>query len=158
MVRRMGVPAAAIVDLDMLAEGNFAALLRAANVPRSTCDGIAGAKSRLLGSLEGKDLKLRGIDGMPEKGSSEDLLAALATYGVFLVPTGEVENWLRSLGVPGHGPKWLNRMFERLGSDPAEQNYVRPDDQDVWRFLREVGRWLRNPDRKGMPAVSGGDQ
>jgi hypothetical protein len=39
----------------------------------------------------------------------------LATYGLFLVPLGELEAWLAKPRIEGHTPKWLIAMLARLG-------------------------------------------
>lgn len=75
----------------------------------------------------------------------------LADYGVFLVPSGEVESWLSDLGVVGKSTDWLVAMFERMGSDSSAAAYVKPTDVDVWAFLDEVRDWLLNPNRFGIP-------
>ena len=69
---------------------------------------------------------------------------------MFVVPRGEVESWLPELGVTGRGPQWLIEMFRRMGSDQTDANYVRPNDTDVWAFMRGVGRWLQDRSRQGM--------
>ena len=81
-----------------------------------------------------------------------NLLAQLREYGVFVVNVGEVEMWLRHLGVAGHGSGWLIQMFERIGSDPEHPSYARPDSGDVWNFIREIAAWIENPHRSGMPS------
>ena len=53
---------------------------------------------------------------------------------------------------PAHGPTWLIRMFERMGEDPADANYVHPNDNDVWEFMSKAKAWLINANRKGIPS------
>ncbi len=67
-----------------------------------------------------------------------------------LVPVGELECWLRNLGVERNKSQWLIEMFDRMGSDPTAADYVHPGPEDVWGFIRSVGRWIRDPNRKGM--------
>jgi hypothetical protein len=74
-----------------------------------------------------------------------------ALRGVFIVPVGELERWLAHLGVKGAKHAWLSQIFERMGSNPADSGYVRPTEGDVWAFLRRIGKWLRDPNRKGVP-------
>lgn len=84
--------------------------------------------------------------------AAQNPLSQLAYYGVFVVPGGELESWMKHLGVARHGPSWLIGIFERMGEDPASQNYVKPSDGDVWQFLSKVKAWLIDPSRKGIPA------
>ncbi len=40
-------------------------------------------------------------------------------------------------------------MLERLGSDPNDAAYVKPTTGDVWDFMRDVVKWVKDPGRKG---------
>ena len=97
-------------------------------------------------------VKLKGVDCIA--GEELDALRAFleqcANYGIFIVDVGEVERWLSHLGCQGHGPDWLIPVFEKLGNDPADAAYIRPDEGDVWDFVRKIGRWISNPTH-GMP-------
>jgi hypothetical protein len=65
-LRRMGVPSAAIVDLDILKESDLAALLRAAYVPEALVESWSNLKRKVIESFknESVDLKLEGIQGL----------------------------------------------------------------------------------------------
>ena len=69
-----------------------------------------------------------------------------------VIPGGELESWLKSLGGSGHGSSWLVDMFERLGEDPDLTSYVKPGEHDVWAFMGGVKAWLADPNRKGIPS------
>jgi hypothetical protein len=58
------------------------------------------------------------LSAAPDREAARNLFADLADYGLFVVEEGEVESWLKTLDVPGHGPPWLIEMFEKLGSNP----------------------------------------
>jgi len=55
------------------------------------------------------------------------LLAALEVIGIFVVPVGELEQFVKAEG--GHGPTWVNNALKRdLRSDPqlkAAREFVR---------------------------------
>ncbi len=87
-----------------------------------------------------------------DKQAAEDLLNQLKQYGIFVVPGGELESWMNGLGATGHGPSWLIDIFERMGEDPGNANYVRPSTGDVWAFVHDIRSWLVDPARKGIPA------
>ena len=74
---------------------------------------------------------------------------SVAEYGIFAVRSGELENWLSALAIPGKKTEWTVAMLSRLGSDPADPAYVHPSSGDVWDFLRNVIAWIRDPNRKG---------
>ena len=84
--------------------------------------------------------------------AAQDLFDHLKEYGIFVVSGGEIEFWLKQLAVTGHGPAWLIDVFKRMGEDPESPAYLKPSDDDVWKFLAEIKNWLMEPKRKGIPA------
>lgn len=82
------------------------------------------------------------------------LRKSMAEYGVFLVPVGELEDWLAPLGCKPpkdekEKGKWLKAALDRLGQDPQAEGYVRPENGDIWDFMRAVNAWIMNPEREG---------
>ena len=158
-LRKLGIPAAGVVDVDVLKEGgaNWTNLLTSADVPQLLHASFATMRSAVKTAMDatGKDMKRDGgvaILEASEKQAAEDLLDQLRQYGIFVVPGGELEAWLKTLGATGHGPAWLIDIFERMGEDPSNASFVRPSTADVWAFLRDVRNWLVDPTRKGIPA------
>ena len=158
-LRKLGIPAAGVVDVDVLKEGgaNWTNLLSSADVPQLSHGSFATLRAAVKSAMDatGKDMKREGglaILSSAEKQAAEDLLTQLRQYGIFVVPGGELESWMKSLGASGHGPAGLIDVFERMGEDPSNPNYVRPDTGDVWAFLRDIRSWLVDPTRKGIPA------
>lgn len=112
-------------------------------------------RSRVKTAFEstGKDMKRDGGIALLRDGNkalAEKLFSDLAEYGIFVVPGGELESWLKHLACTGHGPGWLIEAFGKMGSDPADTGYVKPTTGDVWDFIRKVQTWVGNPARKGM--------
>jgi len=158
-LRKLGIPAAGIVDVDVLKDGgaNWTNLLSSADVPELSHGAFATMRAAVKAAMDAtrKDMKRDGGVGILEaanKQAAEDLLIQLKQYGIFVVPGGELESWMKSLGATGHGPAWLIDIFERMGEDPSNANYVRPNADDVWAFLRDLRNWLVDPARKGIPA------
>jgi hypothetical protein len=158
-LRDLGVPAAAVVDIDVLKEGGsvWTELLLSANVPQPLVDSLAVARASLKKKFDdtGKDMKRDGGIALLDAENREaalELFSQLARYGIFVVPTGEVESWLRALGVPGNRTTWLVAMFETLGADPSAASYVRPSNDDVWSFVETMRQWFDDPLRRGMPS------
>jgi hypothetical protein len=56
-----------------------------------------------------------------------------------------VEHWLQYLGVKERNVKWIEKILNLM-----EEQDVRPIDDDVWKFLREINEWITNPNRLGM--------
>jgi hypothetical protein len=106
--------------------------------------------------LRGESFKAGGIRGLGdvEREAGGHLLGGLAQYGIFVVPTGELESWLPELEVGGHGPEWLTRVFARMGTDPEGEGYMRPRRGDVWEFMLRAAQWVADPERKGMQPES----
>lgn len=157
-LREMGIPAAGIVDVDILKDRgtDWTNFLGAGFIPSTSHQGLGQIRSRIREECErsGQDMKLQGGIGIlsaDTQRAANDLFDQLEGYGLFAVRDGELESWLKHLEVPGHGPPWLISMFEKLGDDPRGANYVHPGDDDVWAFIDAIGQWLKNPNRKGIP-------
>lgn len=156
-LRAFGVPAAAIVDIDILKDGgsDWTSWLKAAEVPSAMHGGlgqIRGDLKRRFVDL-GKEMKEGGLTLLDSshQEAANNLFDSLNNYGVFVVRNGELESWLRHLNVPGKKTDWTLGMLQRLGSDPRSAEYVHPAAGDVWDFLRQTIRWMRDTARKGMP-------
>jgi hypothetical protein len=140
-LREMGIPAVAVTDLDILkGREDFRDLLKATFVPQVFWEPWEEIRARIFQKMKGEDWKAGGIYRAARelRGMAEQLLAGCAEYGLFIVPTGELECWLPELEVGGHGPEWLTAVF------------LRPAEGGVWRFVQHVARWIADPRRKGM--------
>ena len=156
-LRKLGIPAAGVVDVDVLKDGgtNWSNLLKGASVPVISHQALGSLRAALKKALEdtGRDMKREGLAILTdsERQAARDLFGQLSDYGVFVVQGGEVESWLKFVGATGHTPNWLIEMFERMGEDPESSHYLKPSDGDVWKFLSEIRTWLVDPKRKGIP-------
>ncbi len=157
-LRKLGIPAVGIVDVDVLKEGgaNWGNLLTSANIPNLSHGSFATMRAAVKAAMDltGKDMKKGGglkILSSNELEAALNLVEQIAAYGIFVVPGGELESWLKELDVSGHGPSWLIGIFERMGEDPTNINYVRPKENDVWAFMAKVKNWLVDPNRRGIP-------
>ena len=157
-LRRLGIPAAGIVDVDILKEGgkNWTAFLEGGDVPKLGHDPLAVLRNSVKCKLEatGKKMNKGGLDLLDEsdKEAAQNLCEQLREYGLFIVEKGELESWLPELEVSGHGPDWLLEVFQKMGEDPDRESYLRPRSDGVWAFLAKVRHWLSNPERKGIPS------
>ncbi len=158
-LRQLGIPAVGIVDVDVLKDGgaNWTNILTSATVPPISHGPLAAMRAAVKAAMDASGLDMKRDGGIAilqpqDREAAQNLLSQLAEYGVFVVPGGELESWMKQLAVGGHGPTWLIGMFERMGEDPANANYIRPADNDVWEFMSKVKAWLINANRKGIPA------
>jgi predicted ATPase len=151
-LRTFGVPAAAIVDVDILKDG-WTSWLHAAQIP-SASHVTLGQQRATLNKLfsDGKlDMERGGIRQLTkeDQASANELFDYIQQYGIFAVRHGEVEAWLPELGITSKKAAWTVEMLERLGSDPQDAAYVKPAANDVWEFMRKVTKWVRDSQRKG---------
>ena len=158
-LRQLGIPAAGIVDIDVLKDGgsNWTSLLSSANVPAISHGSLATMRTAVKQAMDntGRDMKREGGVGIlpqAEREAALNLLKQLGEYGICVVPGGELESWLPGLGATGHGPSWLISVFEKMGEDTEADNYLRPSANDVWGFIYGVKAWLVDSGRKGIPA------
>ena len=158
-LREMGIPCAAIVDVDVVKDGGttWKNLLRSAFVPEVTINATCVARTDIKNKFDAKGVNFKtqgGVDVLDQgdKEACNDLFNQLDEYGIFTVRNGELESWLKSLGATSnHSPDWLVEIFEKLGEDPSITAYVKPTIGDVWDFISKIKIWFINPTRKGIP-------
>ena len=100
-----------------------------------------------------KSCKKSGVSAFDasEKEFINNFIESMSKYGILFVPVGELECWLASLHVERKKNQWLTRMFMRLGSDPTNEEYVRPSTNDIWAFIDKAAAWIKDPKRLGIP-------
>lgn len=155
-LRNMGIPAAAITDLDIIKNNDFGTLLKAAAVPEATRESLNTFRSRVNQAFDrsGLDMKKVGIEGLSgsDKEDAQNLINATAEYGIFIVPVGELEHWFHRthslLDQPGK-KSWVPWILDLMNTRPE---LFKVENDDIWAFLRQVGEWIENPDRKGIPS------
>lgn len=157
-LRELGIPAAGIVDIDVLKEGGavWNKPLEGAFVPPLSHPGLHQERAALCQAFHGtgKDMKRDGGVSLLTSSDREaclGLFSRLALYGVFVVDRGELESWLPTLGAGSSKSVWLRTIFERMGDDPTESSYVHPANGDVWDFIGKIKAWVARSDRGGMP-------
>ena len=157
-LRELGIPAAGIVDIDVLKEGGavWQKPMDGAFVPTLSHSALATERSAILKAFEatGKDMKRDGGIQLLSAGDHEacsSFFAKLAEYGIFVVASGEIESWLPGLSVRRNKGTWLTTIFQAMGEDSNAATYVRPSTGDVWDFIGSIRTWVANPTRKGIP-------
>jgi hypothetical protein len=155
-LREAGVPAIALMDLDILKQDDLKLLMKDCFVPQALSDGWNSIKGQLAARYKETEVEMKkhGLDELDtdNRESGYGLLHNLRDYGIFVVPVGELERWLLPLGIVGKKTDWIMGMYERLGSDPTDPNYVSAGVGDVWEFISSMRKWVMDPNRKGMPA------
>lgn len=158
-LRELGISAAGIVDIDVIKEGGtvWTSFLKGGFVPEAEHAPLGTLRASMKQKLEetGRDMKREGgIDLLngTDKEALSNLFDKLDQYGLFTIRAGELESWLKSLNVNGHKSEWLLKIFEKIGEDPDSEGYLKPSEQDVWKFISKIRNWFFDKDRKGIPA------
>ncbi|MFA0487276.1 ATP-dependent endonuclease [Vibrio sp. 10N.222.55.B11] len=156
-LRDMGIPAAAITDLDIIkVNTEFKEICKACNIPQALIDSWGGLRGNINKAFTdaGLNPNKNGFLELPEEHqeSVKMLLDNLAQFGLFVVPVGALEQWLRCLNITAgrHGPQWIMEAFDKMGADPEIEGYLKPNEGDVWEFIRTVSKWVSDPYRKGV--------
>ena len=155
-LRRLGIPAAAVVDLDIVKEADLSQLLRSALVPADIVTALSSLKRAVKEAFDAGnfDPKLVGVEVLaPDKlETARRMISDAAEYVVFIVEVGPLENWLTSLDVSARKSDWLASVFDLLDTDRTGP--VLNMEGDVWEFVRGIVHWIEDPTRKGMPVAS----
>lgn len=156
-LRELGIPAVGIVDIDIIKDNAsvWTKLLKSANVPEALHQSLHNLRNTLKTKFDasGKDMKRDGgvsVLNNPDQEAFNSFINQLAEYGVFIVYCGEAESWLKHLAAPGRKSEWLINIFDKMGDDPTVDNYVKPDNSDVWLFIKSIKKWISDIDRKGI--------
>lgn len=157
-LRELGIPVAGIVDIDILKEGGsvWGEFLESGYLPELEKNALAHTRQAIKQKFDqsGQNMKRDGginiLTGSDREALS-NLFEKLAEYGLFVVPYGELESWLKELNISGHGPNWLIGIFEAMGEDPSSHSYIKPKEEDVWAFITSIRNWFLNSIRKGIP-------
>lgn len=157
-LRELGIPAIGIVDIDVLKEGGqvFSKPLNGAFIPEPSHQALHNQRQTMKTAFDASGQNMKRDGGVeilddPNKEACNNLFNQLEEYGVFVIRNGELESWLTNLGATGHGSKWLIDIFEKMGSNPEDANYLRPSNGDVWDFIGKVKNWIDDPNKKGIP-------
>ena len=157
-LRNLGIPAIGIVDIDVIKDGGqvWTKVMKGGFIPELSFSSLNQLRSSIKRKFEDLEIKMKTEGGisalskMDQEGANQ-LFDKLNEYGIFIVRNGELESWLKELAVKGHGPNWLIAIFEKMGDDPENPNYIHPRIGDVWDFLGSAKKWLSNPNRNGIP-------
>ncbi|HLT35107.1 MAG TPA: AAA family ATPase [Enhygromyxa sp.] len=168
-LREMGVAAAAILDADVLFDADLTKVLEAAQVPKAIRKSLLQMRAEFRANVRTRLAQARSLDDeardklnlkhdviaeltRDEREIFEHLINVFAQFGLFVVPHGELECWLTPMGlVPNtdNKRKWFEEALQTLGWDPDDPDYRKPQDDDIWQFMRQIAAWIADPQRKG---------
>ncbi len=167
-LRKMGVPAVAIVDLDVITKNNNAwdNLMKACQISVVDSPNLNSLRENVLQHFEeikGKNIpcpiKSGGIKRLSNQHTIENvekLINDLASYGLFVVSVGALENWIPSNQTQeewkpklAKGSEWEEGWLDEMGQ-PEENDFNVWWGLNKWSFINEVAEWIKDPNRKGM--------
>jgi hypothetical protein len=100
--------------------------------------------SELSGGLSQTSRLKRGLNSLGDSAVYHDLVAFLTRcrrHGIFLVPVGELEDWVSHLVAAGPSKKrkaeWANYAANRIRE-------TSPDQDDIWDFVRQMASFQRD--------------
>jgi len=172
-LRSIGIPAAAIYDFDVLRDkgqkwkSKIIAVLGENHLNQKIshmqskrdkiCKLLPKTKLSITNNeyeIDWDKIKKKGIHSLTGayKTEAQNILNEFAAYGLFIVPIGELENWLKYLKIEQTADKneWLARAFEKLGDDISSSEYEKPKKRDVWNFIGHINDWLTDVNRNGV--------
>ncbi|PHS37723.1 MAG: ATPase [Sulfurovum sp.] len=159
-LRKLGIPAIAIVDIDILKEGGqvWSSFLSSGFVPPMQQTPLGSIRLSIKQKFEELAIDMKRDGGVSaltgdDKETAHNLFNQLADYGLFAVRNGELEYWLQDLEATGHGPRWLVNIFEKMGEDHDSESYIKPSAGDVWDFIGKIKDWSISTDRRGIPTT-----
>jgi hypothetical protein len=152
-LRKFGIPAAAITDIDVIKEGGspWSKWLVSANIPTTEHQHYRQQRITVMKSftdIKTKNMKTDGgiqILNTTDKQIAENLFNSMNTHGVFPVRNGELESWLKHLNIDGGGTDWTIGMLNSINN-----NNILPEKNDVWNFIDSIVHWIANQHRGGM--------
>lgn len=157
-LRKLGIPAAAVFDFDVLMDDDFWKIWPLLNLPPAQLSPLQTERSKIKGYLDAKTRPVCKAQGLSAFGDTElteitAFVNRMKEFGLFFVTVGELECWLSALGVirTANKPKWLTDMFTRMGADPAHNDYVSAGNNDAWTFVESMETWINDPDKLGIP-------
>lgn len=156
-LRQAGIPAAVIYDLDVLKYQEqkrvktslWENILMSLNIPRNKIAYFENERRFVETELCKKNgdnipdvFKKQGIMSLSdeEKNRALSLLKDLKVYGIFIVPIGELEEWLSYLGIQRADKSvWFVEILEKMTQDDTM-----PRENDVWEFIKDINKWISN--------------
>ena len=156
-LRQFGIPATAIVDIDVVKDGGqvWTDWMKAVQFPEALHMGCGNQRDQIKKRLEatGKDMKRDGgveILGTDDKKAANKFFDDMDQYGLFAVRRGELEHWLPSLKAEGKKSDWVISALTKMGTDPKAADYLKPGEDDVWQFMHGIVNWIKRPNRQGV--------
>jgi len=159
-LRKIGVPAACIYDFDVIRidknnnvrrKGLWNSLFSAINICETNRKQLVEHLVKINSFLQNKmgekvtfgNFKREILDTNSAE-LIDSFIEKLSHYGVFIVPYGELEEWLPCFH---YDESWTSNALNWIETNDAN---VGIDGKNIWEFIQKIKRWVEDPDRLGM--------
>ncbi len=151
-LRRIGIPAVAIVDFDVVYDGgtNLKKLMTACQIPSNVSTKMSQARNILQTEwhkIDRDEMQNKGIASISNSKTNKETtkyLEQLSEYGLFVVSVGHLESWFREFQI---SRSKYNGVRDFLAS--VENGTITTKIGGVWDFVRGIKAWIENLGRKG---------
>ncbi|MFW9965452.1 MAG: AAA family ATPase [Candidatus Sifarchaeia archaeon] len=152
-LRRVGIPAVAIVDFDVAFDGkaSLEKLMTACQIPSSILTNMNATRSKLQTEwhkIGRKDMKIKGLTSIIDVKTNTETsqyLQQLSQYGLNIVPTGVLESWFREFQINRADYDGVRDFLTGV-----ENGTITTRIGGVWDFMRSIKKWIENPGRLGI--------
>ncbi len=149
-LRRIGIPAVAIVDFDVVYDGgtNLSKFMIACQIPpdiKTKLNAIRNGLQNKWCNIDRDEMKLKGINSIIDQKiikETLDYLKQLSEYGLFVVPLGELESWYREFLIKRSGYGGVRDFLTGI-----ENGTITTNTGSVWSFMKDIKSWIESPDR-----------
>ncbi len=103
-------------------------ILNKSSKPQLNDDEIVQINALMKRRSKWERVKNYGVNGVPSGEATQafnKLMSGLKSMGIYMVPVGELENFVKDVG--DHGPKWVNNVLEKYPSFSS----------DIYKSLKE---------------------
>jgi AAA domain, putative AbiEii toxin, Type IV TA system len=162
-LRKSGIPVASVYDFDVIqtdkknkgkAEVLWKNILSAHNIDDTTSNKLKELRSKIyedLAQVNTRENNLNIFKSFKRDLVSSDHLSLIdsfleesSSYGIFIVPVGELESWLPNYH---KNEEWLTNSLNWMETINFNLDSLNP----ILCFLMKIKTWIQDGNRKGMP-------
>lgn len=160
-LRKIGIPTVAVYDFDSIKHIEnfpFNRHLKQMGIPNSKIQYVEKERKFIETKFAELDMDKKefyqksGLESL----SGDDLdrakkfLDFLKKYGIFILPKGSMESWVKELDLPSGNKQLFVERFLDLIKNKNNRKKIRLKDNDVAKFIYDIKKWVEDPKRLGM--------
>lgn len=156
---KSGIPTALVYDFDALLEMKVPkhiqqfASIHATPAQQAALASEIAACIQVMQVYSKESLKERGVNALKRIHVSQvkKLLIRLASFGIFIVPTGELESWFMKLGFSDSGDK-NDKLFVAMEglSTKGIPHDLSDSTSSAWAFVHQISDWIISCQRRNQ--------